>query len=166
MSKAFTTISQTITNKLTNNVTIKYNDKTLTVDALWDTGATNTCIAESLIQKLALKSTGKVNMYTPSGVAIKDTYLADIILPNNVEVPDLKLTAADLDEQGIGLLVGMDIINRGDFAVSNFKGQTVFSFRIPSEQKTSYVKDIRINNIVGKPHGKGNSKKRHKKKKK
>ena len=63
-------------------------------------------------------------------------------------------------------IVGMDIINRGDFAVSNFKGQTVFSFRIPSEQKTSYVKDIRINNIVGKPHGKGNSKKRHKKKKK
>ena len=38
-------------------------------------------------------------------------------------------------------LIGMDIINRGDFAVSNRDGATTFSFRIPSIESFDFVKE-------------------------
>jgi uncharacterized protein YecA (UPF0149 family) len=34
----------------------------------------------------------------------------------------------------------MDVIARGDFALSNFNGKTTFSYRIPSVARTDYVK--------------------------
>ena len=37
------------------------------------------------------------------------------------------------------LLVGMDIIGMGDFAVSNFKGETAFTFRLPSIERMDFV---------------------------
>jgi len=43
-----------------------------------------------------------------------------------------KIMATEGDLAGAEMLVGMDIINKGDFAVTNKDGQTVFSFRIPS----------------------------------
>jgi hypothetical protein len=33
---------------------------------------------------------------------------------------------------GTGVLIGMDIIGQGDFAISNYEGRTKFSFRIPT----------------------------------
>ena len=41
--------------------------------------------------------------------------------------------------QGIDVLIGMDIINRGDFAVSNRNGATSFSFRIPSVEDFDFA---------------------------
>ena len=37
------------------------------------------------------------------------------------------------------VLIGMDIINRGDFAVTNRDGRTKFSFRIPSQADIDFV---------------------------
>ena len=37
------------------------------------------------------------------------------------------------------MLIGMNIINLGDFSVSNYQGKTVFSFRVPSAGCTDYV---------------------------
>ena len=36
----------------------------------------------------------------------------------------------------------MDIINRGDFAITNFGGNTAMSFRVPSIQNIDFVKGI------------------------
>lgn len=35
----------------------------------------------------------------------------------------------------------MDIINKGDFAVTNYGGKTMFSFRFPACAETVYTKD-------------------------
>ena len=58
------------------------------------------------------------------------------------------------------MLIGMNIINLGDFTVSNFQGKTTFTFRMPSESTTDYVKQIKVLNIIGTPHGKGKRKKK------
>lgn len=47
-----------------------------------------------------------------------------------------------------GMLIGMDIINKGDFTVSNHQGKTVFSFRMPSEGVMDFVTGIKISNII------------------
>lgn len=43
--------------------------------------------------------------------------------------------------QGADILIGMDVINRGDFAVTNVGGITKFSFRVPSEAHIDFVED-------------------------
>jgi hypothetical protein len=43
----------------------------------------------------------------------------------------------------IGVLIGMNIINKGDFAITNFQGKTTMSFRIPSKQKIDFVEGLK-----------------------
>ena len=42
---------------------------------------------------------------------------------------------------GTDVLIGMDVINNGDFAVSNHGGVTKFSFRLPSQGHIDFVLD-------------------------
>ena len=49
---------------------------------------------------------------------------------------------AQTDLTGIDVLIGMDIINRGDFAVSNRNGKTMFSFRIPSMSDFDFQSEL------------------------
>lgn len=161
MGSAFTTSGTTKLNTLKNEVTIQYNGKEIQVVALWDTGATNTCISQKVVQDLSLIATGKATMTTPSSQADeRNTYLVGIVLPNNVKVNDHVVIDSDIDNQNIGMLIGMDIITMGDFSVSNFNNQTIFTFRIPSECKTDYVQEIRISKLVGQKHGKGKRKRK------
>jgi len=41
----------------------------------------------------------------------------------------------------IGILIGMDVISCGDFAVTNRDNRTVFTFRMPSIARYDYVKE-------------------------
>lgn len=127
--------------------------------ALWDTGATRTCISLNVAKDLGLIPTGKRNIQTPSGKGVVNTYLVSITLPNNVHLEDVEVCDSAIGEQGIGVLIGMDIITRGDFSVSNYNGKTMFSFRIPSRSITDYVAQLRTEKLIG-THG---SKKKKKK---
>ncbi|MBM3404783.1 MAG: hypothetical protein FJY10_07835 [Bacteroidetes bacterium] len=40
-------------------------------------------------------------------------------------------------------LLGMDIINMGDLAITNYQGKTVYSFRIPSVQAIDFVEETK-----------------------
>jgi hypothetical protein len=107
--------------------------------ALWDTGATGSVISEKAVMSLGLKSTGKAIVYHANGRSNVNTYSINILLPNNVSFRALKVTEGVLE--GIDMLIGMDIISKGDFAVTTSKGRTKFSFQIPSTHDTDYVKE-------------------------
>ena len=128
-----------ISRRLLNDVLVVYGAKSVPVKALWDTGASGTCISYDAAQRLSMTPTGKQNISTPSGLSVVNTYLVDIILPNHVAVRQIPVCDSEIGKQGIGVLIGMDIITHGDFAVSNYNGKTTFSFRIPSCQVTDYV---------------------------
>ena len=38
--------------------------------------------------------------------------------------------------------IGMDIINAGDFVITNVEGKTCMSFQIPSVRRIDFVKEI------------------------
>ncbi len=160
MGSAFTSQYRRISNKLINEVEVFYNGKSMKCLALWDTGATNCCVSQDVVKQLSLVSTGKANMTTPNQTSERDTYLVDISLPNNVKIDDVRVIDSDIEKQNIGMLIGMNIINLGDFTVSNFQGKTTFTFRMPSASTTDYVKQIRVSNLIGTPHGKGKRKKK------
>lgn len=108
--------------------------------SIWDTGATGTVISQKVIDECGLKpiSLAKVNTASQKDV-LTTVYFTSIILPNRIVIPQLRVIrgsiAGDAD-----VLIGMDIINLGDFSVTNCEGKTVFSFRIPSIEAIDYVK--------------------------
>jgi len=162
MGSAFTTFSDGIARRLTNEAVIKYHDREMKVTALWDTGATGSCISMEVVKQLQLESIGEREVHTASGKDIQNTFLVDVDLPNSVTVKDLVVSDSAIGAQGIGMLIGMDIITLGDFAVSTYNQKTVFTFRIPSEKKTDYVQEIRLAQVMGPKHGHGLRKKRKK----
>ncbi len=98
--------------------------------AIWDTGATNTSITQKVASECGLMPIGTARVHHAQGVETVDVFLASILLPNRIVIPEITVTKANLI--GADMLIGMDIIGRGDFAVSNFNGSTRFSFRMPS----------------------------------
>lgn len=163
---AFTTKSNGgLMNQLTNQVAISQNEKSISVTAVWDTGASGTCISAEVVNNLSLIPTGKKNIHTAGGIRQVNTYLVDIILPNNVSVSGVEVCDTEIGNQGIGILIGMDIITKGDFSVSNYNNTTVFSFRIPSRKRTDYVQEVNKENLAG-THGTGKRKRKSKKNRK
>jgi len=127
-------------------VTTRYAGKKMVLDklehkALWDTGATACAISSGLVSKLGLLPTGSANVDTGGGRFIQNTYVIDVWLPNGVIVPDIRATGSKIE--GADLLIGMDIISKGDFAVTNYDKKTVFSFRMPSSKKIDFVAEIK-----------------------
>lgn len=162
MSSAFTTRNNTLNKRLINEATVVYNKNNLKVKALWDTGATGTCISKDVAQSLSMVSTGKKDIHTPSSTEKVNTYLLDIVLPNKVEIKDVEVCETEIGNQGIDMLIGMDIILVGDFVVSNYDNKTVFSFRIPPKKEIDFVKQIKIEETIGPKHGTGKRKRKHK----
>ncbi len=106
---------------------------------LWDTGATGTVISQECARKLNLKPIGKSKVFHANGESIVNVYAINLFLPNQVGFQFIKVTEGVLN--GTDLLIGMDIISRGDFSVTNFAGKTTFSFRVPSTQRIDFVEE-------------------------
>lgn len=113
--------------------------------ALWDTGATNCVIEGKLAKELGLVPIAKADVNHAGGVSEVNVYLISIILPNNVYFEGIRVTECKENIGGFRFIVGMDVITKGDFSVTNTDGKTTFSFRLPSMETIDYVKDY--NNI-------------------
>ncbi|GHV75630.1 hypothetical protein AGMMS49942_04510 [Spirochaetia bacterium] len=138
--RAFTVAYEGITNEISTPVRLEpvfTYDKSLVgtqieVDALWDTGAAMTCIKPSLRDRLKLRQSELVEPITLSGsgdVEAEGTLVSFWLVPNFVvELCPVYIADFPGDEE---LLIGMDIITLGDFAVCNANGMTSFSFAVP-----------------------------------
>lgn len=102
--------------------------------SLWDTGASVTLISARVAKVLGLSSIGKsgVSGYN-DGVDVKDTYCVHVGLATGDIVTNIMAMGFESDEYDV--VIGMDIICKGDFAVTNQNERTTFSFRIPSEEE-------------------------------
>jgi hypothetical protein len=99
--------------------------------AIWDTGATQTTITGKLAKKLGLYKIREHMVAGVTGSALCNTYLIALALPNGILIPEIEV-ADCVGNIGCDILIGMDVIGMGDFAVCNVQGNTTFSFRIPS----------------------------------
>ncbi len=136
----FTEKYNCIENRLINKAVVEANNQALPVIAQWDTGATGTCISKDLVRQLQLNPTGKIRVHTPSGIGTMNKYLIDIVLNNEVIIKNVIVMDSEIGNQGIDILIGMDIIGLGDFAVSNYNSKTQFTFRIPSQSHIEFSK--------------------------
>ena len=65
-------------------------------------------------------------------------HLINLVLNNEVIFRNWIVMDSEIGAQGIDVLIGMDIISQGDFAISNYGGKTQFSFRIPSQEHIEF----------------------------
>ena len=107
--------------------------------AIWDTGATNSVITQKVVQECDLKPIAVTKVNTAKGESLSNVYLAGIWLPNKVRIPQVRVTEGTIGGD-VEVLIGMDIICLGDFAVTNKDGKTNFTFRIPSLECLDFVK--------------------------
>lgn len=105
-------------------------------EAIWDTGATHSVITQAVVDACGLLQTGVKRSHTANGDCDSPSYLVSIKLPSNLIIRSLNV--ACLKISGTDVLIGMDIISMGDFAISQFAGKTTFSFRCPSQEKIDF----------------------------
>jgi len=82
------------------------------------------------------------------GLQVSEVYLVNIALPNGMVFPEISVTKSE-DLGDYDVLIGMDIINAGDFAVTNPGGHTQFTFRVPSQANINFVAEDRWGRTKG-----------------
>jgi hypothetical protein len=128
--------------------------KVFTYPAIWDTGASNSVITENVVRDLQLEITGMSPVMTASGKTNATLHTVDIWLPNGIGFRNIQVSKGVLGD-GLDVLLGMDIVSHGDLTVSNFKGETVLSFRIPSAGITDYTNALTPSRNAPCPCGSG-----------
>ncbi len=122
--------------------------------AIWDTGAMNSCITTKVIDELGLKATGVTRVIHAGGESVANTFLVNIVLPDDVMIRQVNVTEvsllspSDKEVYPPQVLIGMDIISLGDFAVSDKEGKTTLSFRFPHKEEIDFVPEAAAYNIV------------------
>lgn len=108
---------------------------------IWDTGATDSVITKSAAEELGLTTIRKAEVNGVHGKKEVNVYHVNLTLNNErISVDTLVTECEELSaDRKISFLIGMNIINLGDFAITNFQGKTMMSFRIPSLQKIDFV---------------------------
>ena len=106
-----------------------YESKKLQLQAIWDTGATCTVISENVVRNLKLSKLRETLIHTANGERVAGVYLIDLFLPGlcvgTIEVIDGAIFG-DKD-----VLIGMDVIKKGDLAITYKYGKMYFSFCTP-----------------------------------
>lgn len=113
-------------------------DKAKEYVGIWDTGATNSVISQKVVDECGLKPIGIKKVHTAGGDHLCEVFLVSIFLPNKVVIPSISVTKA-VSLAGCDVLIGMDIISQGDFAITHNDGKTMFSFRLPSMGAIDFV---------------------------
>ncbi len=100
--------------------------------AIWDTGATGCVVSQKVLDELQLPWIGKKWVIGVTGEAEeRDEYLMGIRLPNSLFRGDIDVIIGNTG-QFTDVLIGMNIIADGDFALTHQNGKSKFTFQIPS----------------------------------
>lgn len=112
--------------------------------ALWDTGATHSAISTALAKKLLLPAVDRATIVGIHGPKEVDVYFVDILLMDRVQFLTWKVTAGEMLPSTPDVIIGMDVITRGDFSFCRDNaGGYVFSFIVPSLlEPRDFVADI------------------------
>ena len=107
-------------------------------DALWDTGAMQSLVTQRVVDDLGLPAEGYTNVSHVGGSVLDvPQYFINLVVVTGFHFPKLQVVQGEFP--GTDVIIGMDVINRGDFAVSNRNGATSFSFRVPSVEDFDFA---------------------------
>jgi hypothetical protein len=115
--------------------------------AIWDTGATSSAITRRVVNELLLPVVSRGISNTAAGSVETTGHVTHLWLPHGIIVMNCIATCVDLGAIDADVLIGMDVIGKGDFSISNFDGKTIMSFREPSMGHVDYTQKIGMTRI-------------------
>ena len=119
----------------------KETRKNISSKALIDTGATGSSISMKFALAAQLKTYKRNKIQGFNGIAIVPVYKVDVLLPNDHLLPNIEV-AEFQNNFNFDFIIGIDILRKGDMALTNANNEMVFSFRIPpSKTHIDFVKD-------------------------
>lgn len=119
---------------------ICYNNKLISIKALWDTGSSESVISSELVKKFSLQSIGSAFL-NGTNLSHKTNIYEIILLIANQQRMNLQVTESpQISESGIDFLIGLDVIGMCDFAVSTDNDNICMSVRYPSQGLIDFTK--------------------------
>jgi hypothetical protein len=100
---------------------------------MWDTGAVMSAITPEIRNKFQSKTVNRRKVTSIHTTEEVDIVIIIFELPNRVLKQTIEVAVCNL-ACNAGMIIGMDIISYGDFALSNGNNQTLFSFAVPPFQ--------------------------------
>lgn len=95
-------------------------------------------VTKRVVDELKLRAEGYTRVLHVGGVSVNvPQYYVNLVVLPGVHFPYVQAVQGNF--LGTDAIIGMDIINLGDFAVSNRNGATSFSFRIPSVEDFDFA---------------------------
>ncbi len=113
------------------------------IEAIIDTGAEGSVITEKIAKDANLIPIRKIyakGALTPKP-KLTNVYLVNIFLPNKVGFVGIPVMECESLTGGYNALIGMDIINLGDLAITNLNGKTKVSFQHPSTHDIDFAEE-------------------------
>ena len=110
---------------------VPLKNRYFTQNAAWDTGAEVSIISSKIVEALGLKPFTRTTLMGIGGYEEVDVYKVHIGLPNGYLYKNRYMYCSNIE--GYDVLLGMDIISKSDFFITNIKGNNRFLFRIPAE---------------------------------
>jgi len=149
---AITNTNNAIARSIITPVEIKnvFTDDMVKTHGIWDTGATDSVITKSTAESLRLMPIKQSVVRGVHGEKEVNVYYVNITLNNknisiNAQVTECDELSADCS---VGMLIGMNIITMGDFAITNHQNQTTMTFRVPSLQKIDFVSGMKTGHQI------------------
>jgi hypothetical protein len=105
-------------------------DSSVTVDAIWDTGATFTAISWQFAERYEVSLLDDATVDGVGGDKRGKLGQLAIKLPSGLLISNKRIIACMLPA-GTDFIIGMDIITLGDFCIANAFGSTLFSSTVP-----------------------------------
>jgi hypothetical protein len=118
-----------LANKIVSNAVITSVDsgKSITVSAIWDTGATTSLVNDKIVKSLQLKEIGIAQVKHVAGAVAFPVHLAAIEISGGMKIKEHRLVSFP-SIHAFDMIIGMDIIALGKFCIENKNGNSVFSF--------------------------------------
>jgi len=106
------------------------NSEGIVTKAIWDTGATHSSVSPKIVRDLGLKTIDTVDVHgINDSKKTSDVVIATIKISDSITLTGKRFSVNEIP--GVDVLIGMDIIMLGDFAISNGMGKTRLSFAYP-----------------------------------
>ena len=127
-------------------ITNVFTEQKTQTKGIWDTGATASVVTKSTAAALGLLPVTRTMVRGVHGNKEVNVYYVNITLNNKNITLNTQVTECDelSPDNSVGMLIGMNVITMGDFAVTNYQGNTTMSFRVPSLQKIDFVSGMKI----------------------
>ena len=116
------------------------NENGIICTGIWDTGSEGCLISPELAKQLKLILISYKIVVGVNSEDLSPEYLVNIFLPNGDLFEGIStLVGSNIAEDEF--VIGMSIINKGDFAITNVNNKTTMSFRSPSVARINFELD-------------------------